>query len=198
MNLEHALDALVKEGFFLMDDFLESDMASSLRDQADKAYQNADFQPARIGHGKTLQQMHALRRDKILWLKEPALCSHEQQHYQALVWEYARACNQRFFLGLQEFECHYAIYEAGDFYRKHRDAFQDSSRRKLSTVYYINPDWLPEHGGELVLYGDNNRILQKIAPKFNRFILFDSQIEHEVLPTSALRYSITGWLKTAL
>lgn len=198
MNVQNTLDKLAQDGFCLIDNFLDPNVAQSLRAQAETMRQNAAFAKARVGQRQSLQRAESLRRDKILWLDAPGQCTIEQQHYQTKVWEYATASNNRFFLGIQEFECHFALYEAGDFYQKHRDVFHNNKRRKLSCVYYLNPDWLPGDGGELVLYDDNGGELQRISPLFNRFILFDSEIIHEVLATNKLRYSITGWFKTAL
>lgn len=198
MSVQSALDDIARQGFCLVDDFLEPHIAKQLHARAEYAYQNTEFYQARVGHAQSTLHAEHLRRDKIMWLNEPEECSEAEQHYYSAVWEYALACNRQFFLGLKEFECHYAIYEAGDFYRKHRDTFQNNNRRKISSVYYMNPNWLSEHGGELVLYGEDGSTLQRIAPLFNRLVLFDSRIEHEVLPTALARYSITGWLKTAL
>ena len=59
--------------------------------------------------------------------------------------------------------------------------------------------WLPENGGELVLYlNDNGEEIQKVIYPFpGRVVIFESQIiEHEVKPVNKKRMSITGWLKT--
>ena len=59
--------------------------------------------------------------------------------------------------------------------------------------------WLPENGGELVLYLDKNGIENEeiIYPLPGRVVIFESQcIEHEVKPVRTERLSITGWLKT--
>ncbi len=71
-------------------------------------------------------------------------------------------------------------------------------------MIYLNEDgWLPQNGGELVLYlnvdgpeasGETEKV---IYPFPGRVVIFESQIiEHEVKPVNTERLSITGWLKT--
>ena len=57
--------------------------------------------------------------------------------------------NRQFYLGLFDYECHYAKYEHSDFYKKHLDAFKGRSNRVFSTVSYLNT---PAQGGELIIY----------------------------------------------
>ncbi|MFM9815886.1 2OG-Fe(II) oxygenase, partial [Streptomyces scabiei] len=57
--------------------------------------------------------------------------------------------NRNFFLGLFDYECHYAKYQQGDFYKKHYDAFKGRSNRVFTTVFYLNT---PDSGGELIIY----------------------------------------------
>jgi len=112
--------------------------------------------------------------------------------------EYFReGMNLRLFLGLFDYECHYAYYDAGAFYKKHVDAFRGSNTRILSTVLYLNPDWTPDDGGELVMYTpDGQSVIDTIAPRFDRLVVFLSEeFPHEVLPTKVSRYSLTGWFR---
>ena len=48
------------------------------------------------------------------------------------------ALNRGLFLGLEDFECHFALYPPGAFYRKHVDRFRDDDRRMVSAVIYLN------------------------------------------------------------
>ena len=68
-----------------------------------------------------------------------------------------RFLNKRLFLGLFSFESHFAHYNKGDFYKKHKDAFKGEGNRVLSVVVYLNQQWSSEDGGELVIY--NNQLL---------------------------------------
>ena len=103
-------------------------------------------------------------------------------------------------MGILHQEFHYALYPKGTYYKRHLDTFQNDDRRKLSFVCYLNEDgWLPENGGELALYlNENGQETEKIIYPFpGRVVIFESQIiEHEVRPVNKERLSITGWLKT--
>jgi SM-20-related protein len=91
-------------------------------------------------------------------------------------------------------ECHYAYYDTGSFYKKHIDQFRSDSGRKYSMVLYLNENWQPHMGGQLVLYADQD---VQIDPLGGRMVFFKSdKIAHEVLLSNAPRLSIAGWLKT--
>ena len=56
--------------------------------------------------------------------------------------------NEKLYLGLFDYECHYAIYGAGAHYEKHLDALAGQKNRLLSTVVYLNSQWAAADGGE--------------------------------------------------
>lgn len=99
--------------------------------------------------------------------------------------------NKTCFLGILRKEFHYALYPTGNFYKRHIDTFQNDDRRKLSFVCYLNEaGWLPENGGELVLYlDDTSKETEKVIyPLPGRVVIFESQIiEHEVKPVKTER-----------
>jgi SM-20-related protein len=109
-----------------------------------------------------------------------------------------KGLNERLFLGLFDYECHYARYAPGASYQTHRDAFAGGGNRVLSTVLYLNEGWLPEQGGELVLYHDDaGRVAERILPRHNRLVVFLSErFPHEVKAGTRTRYSLTGWFRT--
>lgn len=103
--------------------------------------------------------------------------------------------NRQFYLGLFDYECHYAKYEHSDFYKKHLDAFKGRSNRVLSTVSYLNT---PAQGGELIIYHqESTEVAAKVIRKAGTFVLFESErFPHEVLAAASVRYSIAGWFRT--
>ena len=109
--------------------------------------------------------------------------------------ELQRYLNQHLFLGLASFESHYALYSSGDFYQRHIDSFKGQAGRKLSIVVYLNRDWQPSDGGELVLYREaSDTTGVKVVPSFATVVVFLSEEHpHEVLPAHRDRYSIAGW-----
>jgi hypothetical protein len=75
----------------------------------------------------------------------------------------------------------------------HYDNPGPPSRRQLTCVVYLNPDWVEGDGGEIVLWP----FLQQpvtISPRMNRAVLFRSDlILHRVLPSTKERYCFTIW-----
>lgn len=47
--------------------------------------------------------------------------------------------------------------------------------RRLNALVYMNPNWQPEWGGEFGIYDENGeQCIKKVAPLFNRLVVFDS------------------------
>lgn len=47
--------------------------------------------------------------------------------------------------------------------------------RRLNAILYLNPNWQDSWGGEFGLYDENaDKCLKKVAPLFNRLVIFDS------------------------
>ncbi|MGR5115085.1 2OG-Fe(II) oxygenase [Photobacterium damselae] len=188
-KIDKMLDALATEGYFLWDDFLNNEQVEHLRQCIPD-----NWKKARIGRNDEIMRESSIRSDKIQWL------SPEQgwpiQDYLERMEVIRREVNQNFFLGLFEYEAHFAKYEQGDFYQKHLDCFKGNENRRLTTVFYMNESWSPEDGGELVVYDLNDQKITTIAPKSGRlFIFLSEKFPHEVLPTNAERFSITGWFR---
>ena len=101
--------------------------------------------------------------------------------------------NQSLFLSLKDVEVHLASYPVGSFYKRHLDQFKLDDHRKLSVIAYLNEDWSNSHGGQLRMYLPNGS--EDILPLAGRLVCFRSDlIEHEVLPATRTRLSITGWM----
>ncbi|MCL9683261.1 2OG-Fe(II) oxygenase [Legionella maioricensis] len=186
---------LCTHGFHIIDDFLELHHYQSLRKIAKEMQQNGLFKSARIGPIVHAQHNNKIRTDEICWLDEnsaePAV-----QAYLKQALHIAHILNHSLFLGLIEFETHFAAYQPGSFYKKHSDQFATKKTRKISCVYYLNEDWQEEFGGELKLYNQEDQLIQNVSPQANRFICFNSELPHEVCLTHQPRYSIAGWMKT--
>ena len=114
-----------------------------------------------------------------------------------------RTLNRELFLGLAEYEAHYAYYEPGSFYRRHVDRHgfdaegAGCGQRVISTVCYVNESsWPADAGGELVLYAEDLGPL-KVTPEAGTLVVFRSDnLAHEVLPATQQRLSIAGWMRT--
>ena len=190
--LDEIAEALVEPGFIILDQPLPAALVRGLIDNL--RAQQAEFKPAGVGRRGDYQRNEEIRGDAIQWLEpgDPAVT-------EFLRWmdKLRLGINQRLFLGLFDYECHYAVYTPGAFYQKHRDAFRGNPGRKLSTVLYLNPGWDVVDGGELVLYDEaGEEKLICVAPECGKLVLFLSEdFPHEVLPATQARQSIAGWFR---
>lgn len=173
-----------------MDDFLNPQEVQALRECVPEHWKRA-----RIGRNEETQRATDIRSDKIQWL---ALSMGQPiQDYLERMEQIRREVNRHFFLGLFEYEAHFAKYEAGDFYLKHLDSFRGNENRKLTTVFYLNEQWTPADGGELKIYDLQDNWIETLAPVAGRLVVFLSErFPHEVLEAHADRVSIAGWFRT--
>ncbi len=195
IDSEQLIHELCNQGFYIIDGFLESSQCQSLQAMACELYEQGLFRGAKIGLKLESHQNEVIRTDEIFWLDEkethPAI-----QIFLERIQQLAQILNQSLFLGLHEFETHFAAYQPGTFYKKHIDQFAMQKTRKISCVYYLNKHWKAEFGGELKLYNSQDQLIENVLPLENRFICFNSELPHEVCITHQPRYSITGWMKT--
>ncbi|WP_418110297.1 2OG-Fe(II) oxygenase [Vibrio parahaemolyticus] len=183
------IDALATDGYYIWDDFLSEEEVTQLRDCIPD-----NWKKARIGRNDDVTRIESIRSDKIQWLK-PAM-GQPIANYLSKMEEIRQEVNRHFFLGLFEYEAHFAKYEKGDFYQKHLDYFKGNENRRLTTVFYMNESWSEEDAGELVVYDLNDKEIATIPPRGGRLLVFLSeQFPHEVLPTNAERFSIAGWFR---
>ncbi|MGS0681325.1 2OG-Fe(II) oxygenase [Shewanella sp. 125m-7] len=187
-------DALVETGYIVLPDTLPSSVCEPLL-QSSKNASWDDFRPAAIGRGGEQQLVESIRSDQIRWLSEQQTAD---KRYLDLMTQLRLGMNKRLFMGLFDFESHYAIYEPGAFYLKHSDVLQGTRNRILTSVLFLNHDWKPEHGGELIVYDENDKPIETIAPEFGKWVVFLSErFPHEVLRTEVNRYSIAGWFRVS-
>lgn len=155
---------------------------------------SADYRRAGVGRREDFQRNRFVRSDHICWLD-----GRDSGEAGFLDWmeRLRRALNRRLFLGLFDYEAHHARYPAGAFYKKHVDAFRGRSNRVLSTVFYLNSQWQPSDGGELVLYAEDGITeLKRVRPECGKLVVFLSEVfPHEVLPARRERRSIAGWFR---
>jgi len=186
-------DALWQQGYCVLPNILPEAVVMALINALD--VMQSDLRPAAVGRGEAQQNNTFVRRDRIAWLDpDEAPLDDWFAAMQAL----RSALNRRLFLGLFDFECHLAHYAPGDFYRRHLDAFRGRSNRRVSLVAYLNRGWLPDQGGELVMYAAEHdpEPRLKVTPELGTMVLFLSEeVPHEVLAASRDRYSVAGWFR---
>jgi SM-20-related protein len=184
-------DGLAEHGFAVADQFLSQQEVAQIIESED--FKNtSDFKKAGIGQKQSLQIQEAVRGDYIKWLHKTE-SSVAVQVYLKKLDELLKFLNEALFLSLKDFEVHTTVYPAGSFYKRHLDQFKKDDHRKLSVICYLNNDWRPEQGGQLRMYLPDQT--KDILPIAGRLVIFRSDaIEHEVLPATRERMSITGWI----
>ncbi|GHE20179.1 2OG-Fe(II) oxygenase [Halomonas urumqiensis] len=153
------------------------------------------LEAAGIGRGNAHTLRRDIRGDVIHWLDRQSLA---QRRYLDAMTELQRQLNQALFLGLFEYEAHFAHYPPGAFYRKHLDSFRGRANRVISTVGYLNSGWPADGGGEMLLFdpASPEREVARVRPEAGTFACFLSDtLPHEVLPTRLPRASIAGWFR---
>tara|TARA_Y100001001_G_scaffold157412_1_gene175533 strand:- start:636 stop:1280 length:645 start_codon:yes stop_codon:yes gene_type:complete len=189
------IETLYEQGFVVLDDYVPKDLFERLSNKARRLYEMDALQRAGIGRDQSYQKRKEIRQDSIHWLDKHAEIDRD---YLALMENLRLELNRAFFLGLFEYEAHYARYPQGGFYKKHLDSFKDARSRVVSTVSYLNEDWTEEDGGQLVIYDKDNpdQDIATILPKARRIVVFFSEeMWHEVKPAQRPRYSIAGWYR---
>ena len=192
------LDAIDQFGWASMPGYLGEADSLRLRTECSEARDRGEFKRAGVGRGLDLQVREDIRGDHVMWLQTDA-ASAEQVIYLAKLELLRLALNQRFFLGLFEYEGHFAVYPEGAFYKAHLDRHAGTSDRIVTTILYLNPNWQPGDGGELKLWttsGDKVGAFILIEPRLGTLVCFMSgDFWHEVLPTRRPRLSISGWFR---
>lgn len=196
---ERIIEDIVAQKYALVENFFTADEVILLRQSLIDKHEDNVFKKAAIGNFVNEHIVKSIRGDVILWMDESEPNLAERLFFDKIN-SLVDYLNKTCFLGILRKEFHYALYPQGTFYKRHIDTFQNDDRRKLSMVCYLNEaGWVPENGGELVLYlDDHGKDIEKVIYPFpGRMVIFESQmIEHEVKPVNTERLSITGWLKT--
>lgn len=187
------VDGLCRAAWLLQEQFIPPELSRQLAAECVQSMLSGKMKGAGVGSGHAPLLQPDIRGDHIAWLEggRSSACDSYLKHMEAL----RQTLNRELFLGLEEYESHFALYAPGAFYRAHLDRFRDDDKRTVSVVLYLNDDWLPEHGGALRLHPDGGPSVD-IAPAAGRMAMFLSgEMLHEVLPTARQRLSIAGWFR---
>lgn len=188
------LDQMSDRSFWFGKDVLSEQQYSFLLHSAKEKYESGLFKAAQIGKGENKIQSTEIRRDSLFWIDD---FTTEPESLVADIFQgIMELAKRELYLPAKRFECHYARYDKGDKYDKHRDRHQRWPGRLLSGVIYLNS--LDEaQGGELVIF-DSSGLPQKIRPQAGSMVVFDSSLEHEVSLCQSQRWSLTGWIREDL
>jgi len=189
---EQIVDDLTEKGFSVTDSFLDDSEIEAILSVDEFKNKMLHFKKAGIGNSASLKINESVRGDYISWVdtKKAHLSISVYVNRLKALQVYL---NKTLFLSLKDIELHLTSYPVGSYYRRHVDQFKQQDHRKISVILYLNRDWRSEQGGQLRVYSQSNEI--DIFPVAGRLVCMRSDlIEHEVLPASRERLSVTGWM----
>lgn len=173
--------------------FITERLSNGLQQNILQLQRDEMMMTAGIGNEEVRDPGQKMRGDKIYWMDKSHTNIYEQEFIQ-LAEDFINHLNSTCYTGINGYEFHYAVYEEGSFYKRHKDQFKNDSTRKYSLISYLNENWLEEDGGQLLVY--QNEVAQTILPHSQTAVFFKSdEMEHEVTKAHRSRMSITGWLK---
>ena len=188
------IDSYLNDKVGIAPRFITERLSNGLQQNIIRLQEDNLMTAAGIGNNEVKDEKQKMRGDKIYWMDKKHDNIFEQEfllHAENFIEYLNRTC----YAGINAYEFHYAVYEEGSYYKRHKDQFKNNSDRKYSLISYLNNNWLAEDGGQLQVYQNNT--IQQIAPHAQTAVLFKSdETEHEVTKANRSRMSITGWLKT--
>lgn len=198
LKFKQLVDCIGEPGWCVLPEFLEVDVARALSQESLESWQEGGFRRAGVGRGENLVIREDVRTDHVMWLN-PENVTPAQQGYLELLENIRIALNRNYFLGLFDFEGHFAVYPEGGFYKPHLDRHRESHDRLVTVILYLNENWQPGDGGELKIWttpGEKEGEHVIVEPMMGTLVCFHSgDYWHEVLPAMKTRASITGWFR---
>ncbi len=192
--LERLTTGLVETGYAVFPKLLRPEVTAEVRAEMAALRAAGGFRSAGIGKGSGNLLHPETRGDGTYWFEADAPTAAQEKLAQVFG-SIRERLNAELFLGLWDWEGHYAIYPPGAFYLPHVDRFASDSRRTVSMVFFFNPDWRPDDGGYLRLELPDGPL--DVKPDGGTAVFFLSErIRHEVRATNRDRYSFAGWFRT--
>jgi SM-20-related protein len=187
------IDSYLENNIGIDAGFLTEALSNGLQQNILQLQKDEMMVAAGIGNDDVKDSKQKMRSDTIYWMDK----SHDnifENKFLNHVEDFIEHLNRTCYTGINSYEFHYAVYEEGSFYNRHKDQFKNDSDRKFSLINYLNDDWLEEDGGQLLVY--QNETTQKILPQSQKAVFFKSdEMEHEVTKANRRRMSVSGWLK---
>ena len=194
MNLtfDALADGLAEDGYAVIDDLLSHKEVKNILNLKEFQSGSEFFKKAGIGKNQNHHINESVRGDYIFWIDKNA-ASDELKVYLSRLGDLIQFLNESLFLSLKDCEVHMTSYPPGSFYKRHLDQFNRDDHRKLSVICYLNDNWNADEGGQLRMFLADKIV--DVLPTAGRLVCFRSdQIEHEVLPATRTRLSLTGWI----
>lgn len=187
------IDSYLNDHIGIAPAFLTQKLSAGLQQNIMQLQKDEMMTTAGIGNEEVKDANQKMRSDKIYWLDKKH-DNYFENEFLLQAENFIEHLNNTCYAGINAYEFHYAVYEEGSFYKRHKDQFKNNDHRKFSLITYLNEDWLATDGGQLQVY--QNDTMQQIQPRSQTAVLFKSdETEHEVIKANRSRMSITGWLK---
>lgn len=192
-KFEELVNSFVDNQIGLCEHFLSKELATLLQQDLQNLDRDNRMFAAGIGNNDIKDTKQKTRGDRIFWLDKKNNSINEKA-FTEQVEDFIDYLNKTCYTGINAYEFHYALYDTGSYYHRHKDQFKNNTDRKYSLISYLNDDWLATDGGELLVYQGEKT--ETILPTIQKAVFFESnQLEHEVAIANRPRMSITGWLK---
>lgn len=195
---DRVVDGLVERGWVVVDAFLNDEEARALAAESLQAWESGDFRQAGVGRGAEKVVRDDIRRDHVLWLEDDA-AGPAAKLYLSRLDELRTAINRALYLGLFEYEGHFAVYPPGAYYKAHLDRHRGTSERVVTAILYLNEGWVPEDGGRLKIWteaGKQDGPFEHVEPRLGTLVVFlAGDFWHEVEEARKTRMSVTGWFR---
>lgn len=176
------------------DGVLGPETARQARAEVLALWRAGHLRPAAVGRGAARSRRPEVRGDLTCWL-DPALVTPALARVHALFDALRDAVNHAAWLGLRAYDVQVALYPGRRTrYLRHRDTFGGCADRRLTAIWYANPDWTPADGGALSAFEPAGT--RSIAPLADRLVIFRSDaLEHAVTPSHTQRVALTAWYR---
>ncbi len=183
---------LCERGWCVSEGLIEPSLIADLRADACTLFAQQAYRQAAVGAPGATVSAPAVRGDWILWLEGGSAA---QQRFLAAMDRLRTCLQEQLRTALGHFDAHYACYPPGRGYEQHYDNAQGRNTRLLTVTTYLNANWRPGDGGELVLFdNDQSTPVAMLQPKGGTtVILLSRQVPHQVLAAHSQRWSVTGW-----
>jgi SM-20-related protein len=192
LTFDALADGLAEDGYAVIDDFLSHKEVKNILNLKEFQSGSEFFKKAGIGKNQNHHINESVRGDYIFWIDKNTPCDPINVYLNRLG-DLIQSLNQTLFLSLKDYEVHMTSYPPGSFYKRHLDQFNRDDHRKLSVICYLNDNWNADEGGQLRMFLADKIV--DVLPTSGRLVCFRSdQIEHEVLPATRTRLSLTGWI----
>jgi SM-20-related protein len=195
INIKNSVDELGKFGYSVCKNMIPQNVITMLIHELEKREQSGDIKTALVGRGESRKTDGAQRDVLSSWLGKE---SEGEQYFLAFAEKIRLSINRNLLLGLFEFESQFLHYPIGGFYKRHIDALKGNRNRIVSMVAYLNQNWIPEDGGTLAIWNDEQSInpMIEVLPSAGTVVLMLSEdIPHEARSALRERRAIAGWFR---